>query len=335
MTTTALQLYEKIQNPIVDATNERMVKAVATFTRCTPDQAPAVMLTCLSEGISLREYGRTYHTMMGQSVMKSQAMLANFRAKYGGNHEIVERSSERAAIVLTAKDGVTFPHEFTAIEAMHSRWPWKDWQKAHVQLAELEAKGKVGSELFAAMQPHMKDNWGTPTDWRAMLWWRCVAEAIDTFCPEVDSGACSLDEALDVSLGPVFESPRLSAAEAIAKASTNGAAAQEVVTDIPAGERVLEGELVDAIGEGDPASEATAEDSAPLGEGFATRAQIDRLRELYDECSIPYAKQQEALAKRKCNSLRNLTTAQIQEMIDKLVAFSQRNPHPAPHDLGN
>lgn len=197
----ALAIYKKIDQPI--AFCEAMAETCAAVTGCSLQQGKAVALTCLCEGITPHEYARTYHNIQGKSAMRADAMLATFRGKYGGSHKIVERSENRAAIVLTNANGDEFTDEFTWVQAQQSRWPWKDHEK--------HEKG-------------LKDNWSTPTDRKAMLWARLVSDSIRAFAPEVVAGIYTPEELIDadvVDSRVATHAPRRTAEEAIAIASVS------------------------------------------------------------------------------------------------------------------
>jgi hypothetical protein len=248
-----------------------------------------VALTCLVEGITPLEFKRTYHLIQGSPSMRADAMLATFRTKYGGKHRIVERSTELAAIELTNKDGDTASFSFSWEEAQASRWPWKD--------PDNHDKG-------------IKDNWSTPTDRKAMLWARLVSDSIRAFQPEVVSGVYTPEELEDANVVSTQittnGASRPTAAEVLASASVEAQPAEATAVD-------------DADDDEDAQFEPAANE--PLGEGYATRGQIDKILGLVTELQAPL---DQALAKRGVNAMHSLTVDQAKELIDKLESRKQQ-----------
>lgn len=296
----ALAVYERIQNPVAFCTDEKMMHAISSMTGCAVQQAPSVLMTCLCEGITPLEYARTYHNIQGKSAMRADAMLAKFRAQYGGKHKIIERSSGMAAIELTNKDGDVCKFSFTWEEAQASRWPWKD--------PDDHDKG-------------LKDNWSTPTDRKNMLWARLVSDSIRAFQPEIVAGIYTPEELADLNVVGTeirTDAPRPSAAEL----ATLAAAAVE-------GEQAPFDDVEDAKFE--PASEAAAaladaqaETETPDDPAYSSKAQREQIvslsKQLIDAGKLPPDAVEKAMAKRGVQSLRSLKREDAAEIIDKLAA---------------
>lgn len=284
----ALVVYEKVKDP--GAFSIEMAKTFAAFTGCALEQGAAVVLTCMIEGITPLEFKRTYHLIQGSPTMRADAMLARFLLS-GGKHKIVERSPTRAAIVLVNADGEEFANEFTRVDAEASRWPWKDW-KDH-------GKG-------------VKDNWSTPTDFKAMLWARLVSDSIRAFAPEIVAGIYTPEEMQDANVVATTvttaEPARPTAAQVMAAANGNGDGNGQSASEPLAAEDVVDAQFEAA---GEPAA------TGPLGTGYATRGQIDKILTLATELNAPL---DQALAKRGVNAVHGLTVAAAQDLIDKLEA---------------
>lgn len=355
----ALAIYQKIDHPLVESTRPEVAAAVSAYTGCSLAQAPAIMLTCMCEGITLREYSRTYYPMMGKSVMKTNAMLANFRTVFGGRHEIIECSANRAAVKLIDKGGATFEYEFTLEEALSSRWPWNDFKPALAAVARLRESGindlpsllnELNKTSKEAPKGHVKDNWATPTDFANMMWMRAVSVAVDRFCPEVDSGANSLDEALNAT---VLETqittnkpPRAAAVKG--KASQPAVTAQSIApvapAAVPADDDAEDADFTPA--EQLPAAELDPKNLTPVdsastlaapepaeefkGDGYITSGKLTHLRGLIAKIPVPYEGQQAMLATRKIKSFHSLTTAQADELIAKLESVAKEQDVSAP-----
>lgn len=292
---TALAIYEKVDNPI--AFCDAMGETCAAIVGCSLQQGKGVALTCLCEGITPHEYARTYHNIQGKSSMRADAMLAIFRTKYGGKHRIIERSATRAAIELVNAEGDVYAAEFTWADAEASRWPWKD--------ADNHGKG-------------LKDNWSTPTDQKNMLWARLVSDSIRAFQPEVVAGIYTPEEIgdLDVVSTTIATTgeKRRTAAEVMAEA-----AAPTATLAAPPAEDVADAEFTVA----EPPFEAT---SQPMGDGFATPAQVERLNALREELNPPQNVWDEALKKRGATTVHGLKQADAQGLIDKFEAKRRRAP---------
>lgn len=307
---TSLAIYEKVENPI--AFCESMAETCAAITGVSPAQGKGVALTCLCEGITPHEYARTYHNIQGKSSMRADAMLAMFRTKHGGKHRIVERSPNRAAIVLTNAEGDDYEASFSWEDAQDSRWPWKDPDKRD--------KG-------------LKDNWSTSTDKKNMLWARLVSDSIRAFCPEVVAGIYTPEEiadldVVDTNITTAAAKPVRSAAEAMAMASGNGnGSGQAAITSSATEEPPFEVAKGDAE---DAEFVPTSPGKPPVEEGFATTSQVERLSQLREELSPPQNVWDEALKKRGASTVHGLTQANAQDLIDKLVAQkSRRKAEPA------
>lgn len=324
---TAILIYDKVDNPLQESQTDACKEMVSAYTRCSLAQAPAVMLTCMAEGISLREYARTYYTIEGSSVMKSAAMLANFRTQHGGAHKPIERTAEVAHIRLIDREGEEFELRITAEEALRSRSPWIKPKAALEALAKLP-DGMAFPDVLAAMREagHLKDNWLTETDWRKMLWWRCVSEAVDAFCPEVDSGAASLSDAEMYAASDNTE-PRREHYPSPSPAERSQATMERIkeAAQKPAASSVVHSATVTTNGpvpasetppaETAPATEPSAEAEAPQ---LATDEQVAQLESLFERLETPKDVQQNIFARKGAEDAKGLSQAAIAEVIDKL-----------------
>lgn len=326
-------IYDRIEDPLKYSVDEKMCLAASAYTGCSVAQAPAVLMTCAIENITLKEYSRTYHNVDGKHVMKSQAMLANFRTQHGGNHIIASDTADVAAIQLQNRDGVIYQYEFSSFDAVTSRWPWKKWREALPHVHKYLAAGKQPAEIFSIMSAEFcKDNWATPTDVRNMLMRRCVSAAVDNFCPEVDSGAGSeWDDAEVVHTAISTNQPkRTTAAEAMAMAAKNGASGSAAQPFDPADASAEDAQFAAA---GDPDVAETAPPDVGLP-GFATSAQVERLTQLRAELNMPLKVWEDSLTKRSAKTAHGLKQADAQEIIDKLEA-RRRQAKPAEPAVKN
>ena len=282
----ALVVYDKVTNPI-EFCNE-MALTMTALVGCSIDQGKAISLDCLCQGKTPMEYARENHFIQGKPTRKVDSLLADFRTKFGGDFEIVERSCDRSAIKLT-RDGKEFDGEFTWSEAQESRWPWKDW-KDH-------SKG-------------LKDNWATPTDRKKMLWARVASDSLDAFCPELKYGICTpeeVDDYVDV------ESRTIDTTAAKPKTASEVLSKQAEAAD--------DSDTIDASFTVTPDAPAPATESETASEsqqGEAETAICGEIRELYEDLEVPQEKQDAALAKRGVKLLRQLPEDQAKQLRAKL-----------------
>jgi len=275
-----MSVYQKVQDPIAFSISQ--AKAIASLMGCNEAQGQAVALTCLCENLTPIDFVRRYHLIQGKPTMRADAALAEFRMNFGGEYEIVERSPERAAIKLT-RGTADFLAEYTWAEAQQSRWPWVDW-KDH-------SKG-------------LKDNWGTPTDQRNMLWVRLVSDSLRAFCPELMAGVYTPEEMHDVIEGELVSSHST-------PVSASGFV-QEVAEASPPVAVEAEGEAIDASFTVVDEVTSEPEDShlAATVRSLFIEAFGDKSQEAMDA----------TLQKREAKCLRNLSDDALAELRDKLTA---------------
>lgn len=275
----SLAVLAKVDNPLAFAS--QMAKPIASLLNCNEAQGEAAALTCLQEGLTPIDFVRRYHLIQGKPVMRADAMLAELRLNHGGDFKIVERSPERAAIVITRGDQ-SFEAEFTWEEAQQSRWPWKNWQD--------HDKG-------------LKDNWATPTDRKSMLWARLVSDTLRAFIPELCSGVYTPEEMGDVidSTATVVSSVPMSATEFREQQA-----------------EPVEGEVVDAVVVNDAPFEQAAQVAPAETESRLIASVRDLFERAFGEKS-PDA-MDAALKSRGAQTLHNLTDEQLAELRDKLTA---------------
>lgn len=319
----ALAVYGKVDNPQIFAIE--MAKSYSAMAGVPLEQGAAVVMTCMAEGITARQYKRRYHTIMGSASMRADAMLAEFRMNHGGKFRKIERSAKAAEIEFTDNEANVYTERLTIEEAMASRDPWVDWKNHN--------KG-------------LKDNWATPKDQTIMLWWALVRVSLGWICPELDAG---VDENLGFmddqpSQGPVVASvitssrPTVAQIVAAGQANGNGAshAAQQTAAAQATGEVAASGtteadgdqsdDVVDAefepaataeVEEGEVASEADEADADPTP-GTISPTQVRTLTELVEKLEMPHAAVESMLAKRNVNAIRSLSKEQAKEIIGKL-----------------
>lgn len=364
MTSNALTVYQKVDNPI--AFCDSMAKPIAATVGCNPDQGTAIALTCLCEGLTPLEFVRRYHWIPGKGPsMRADSMLSEFRLNKGGKYKVVEKSSRRAAIEFTDVDGNFYACDLTLRRALLSRWPWAKidkaaktigWLAANIKVGELYAANVGEDEIFRTMQPHFKDNWGTEFDWANMLLARLISESLRYIQPELVAGVYTPEEMEDVEIeGTVIATNKTAktptAAELMATANGNGnghangngssngnghAAPVNRVADIqPTAEpapfdtssipmAANVGEVFDDANVQDAEFVPSESQVPPEEEGGATRGQLLRLTALRSETNMPLENWEEALAARGVKTARGLSVQQAQDLIDKIEAYKQQ-----------
>lgn len=156
-----------------------------------------VAMACHQEGMSVLDFPRKYHIINGRLSMRSDAMLAEFRAR-GGRYKIVEASQQRAEISVSW-EGSTLPFSYT-----------------------MDDGARTGDAL--APNGKLKDNWLHRPE--AMLWARCVSRMIRMLCPEIVAGVYTPEEIEDI---PTSSTP--SASVSVDKAVAKAKVVQAVVSE--------------------------------------------------------------------------------------------------------
>lgn len=154
----------------------------------TKDQGRVLAMACLCERKNPLELTRLYHLVDGKLSMRADAMLAEFRGR-GGEHKLIARTPDEAAIELTIGKGKGATKEIfrlTFKEVVQEPFPW--------------AKG--GKKFLPDGSPdpkQLKDNWATPRARMQMLWARVVSDGVRTLMPEVVAGSYTPEEIGDIT----------------------------------------------------------------------------------------------------------------------------------------
>lgn len=198
-----LQVYQRIENPIQAAAEMgRAMSASGMFGLKNPEAGMVVALTCLCEGITPIDFGRTYHLIMGRPSMRSDAMLAEFR-KAGGTHKVLSRTPELCAVELSFKGQTA---EFSL--------SWEECEKEDFSRARNERTGEI-------LWDTPKDNYAYPRKRMQMMWARVISDGVRTLTPEIVAGVYTPEETEDFIEGEIVAKPAaLSPADAIAKAAS-------------------------------------------------------------------------------------------------------------------
>lgn len=150
----------------------------------TEAQGQILALECITRKCSPLTLAERYHFIFGKLSMKAETMLADFRAKFGGEFKIIERSPERAQIELMW-NGIPYTFSIT----------WEDIRK---EPFPYEGKEKDVLVKLAAKKPvELKAKYQTPRSRMQMLWARLVSDSIRVICPEVVTGSYTPEEIED------------------------------------------------------------------------------------------------------------------------------------------
>ena len=200
---TGMTVYGSVPNAIELIDSMGLAIAKSKLLGCeNPDQGRVLAMACIAKGLDPLSIAQRYDIICGKLAMKSDAMLAEFRAR-GGRHKIVHRKPDMAAIKLSI-DGETETFQLSWEEAQHEDF----------------AKGKDGK---------VKANYATPRKRMQMLWARVVSDAVRAMCPEVNTGIYTPEENDDLQDEPSGVVSPMDEAVPVASLSAN--APQDEVED--------------------------------------------------------------------------------------------------------
>ncbi len=319
----ALAVYSDIDNTL-KFTREYST-AVAAMTGCSLAQAPGLALTALCEGKTLAEFAEENHFVEGKKSMKSQAMLAKFRRQAGGTHDVIERSENRSAIKLIDKDGKEYVGEFTLMEALASRWPWRKWRESVPKVLAAYREGKQPQQVAIEMMGELKDSWGTPTDQKTMMFHRVVSDSMRAFKPELIVDIYTPEEIEDLrvveSVVVTNQPKRPTAAEVMSAVVTTNRADAAGESHIAPSPVVGPGQPADVVIDVTPANvtvEYETQNVGPQSNGYATRSQLERLLDLRSQMNLTDVEWNAAMSARNVQAAHSLTKEQAAELIGKM-----------------
>jgi hypothetical protein len=239
MSNTELTVYSRIADPLAFVREFGTEIALSKMFGCANEaQGKVFAMACLCEETNPIALSRKYNVIENNLSMKSDAMLAELRAR-GGKHRVLERTAEKASVEITYDDQV-YVESFS-------------WNEAQIEPYVFCKDGKT-----------LKKNWATPRARRQMLWARVISEAVRTVAPEIVSGIYTpeetsdfVDESITVVAKPVdvVQLMQATAAKVDEKIGEVVDAEFEVVDDKPAKPKTCTAEqrtqiksLFDAVG---------------------------------------------------------------------------------------
>ena len=158
---------------------------------CDNEEAGQVLaLECLARQSPPMMLAERYHIIHGRLSMKSEAMIADFMAIKDHSMQLVERSPDRAAIILWV-DGAEHPFQLTWDEAKQEPFVYEGKESAVV--SQLADAGKA---------PKLKAKYATPRSRMQMLWNRLISDSVRVLAPQITAGAYTPDEIDDFTDEP-------------------------------------------------------------------------------------------------------------------------------------
>ena len=308
--TNQLALYERIPDPTAGANAMGTAIAKSGMFGCSSvDQGIVFGWECLARGIPPLMLAERYHIIFGKLSMKAEAMLAGFEQQ-GGKYKVVSRTPDLVAMEMTI-GGEVYNVSLSWDEAQGEPFCY-DGKESDI-VKKLTTGNKKGLEL--------KPKYATPRARMQMLWARLVSDSVRFLCPNVVSGVYTPEEIED------FDENQQSG-------NANGGKGKAKPTA-----SVVEGEVVSRTVEAQPVVAVEMSANAPVTvtevapapatptapttttePTYCTAEQSRRIQELYIILGVTVEAQHAALAKRKVNAIRSLTTEQADEILGKLEA---------------
>jgi hypothetical protein len=169
-------IYDELAKQDAFAAIERLGKMIAgsgMFGVTKPEQAQVMALTCMSDRITLVEFGRRYNIIEGKLSMKSDAMLARY-LELGGKCVWLETTAQACRAKWTFS-GNDIEIGFTIDDAVRA--------------------GLCGPGGSRKKEQAKDGNWQKYPD--AMLRARCISKAIRMIAPQVNAGYYTPEEVQD------------------------------------------------------------------------------------------------------------------------------------------
>lgn len=288
----ALAVYQRMADPL--AAVNQLGKAIALsgmFGCASVDQGIVFALECLTTGIPPLTMCKRYHVIGGKLSMRADFMLAEFHRR-GGKSKWLSRTADLAHIRLAVPGGES--EEFRL-----------SWEEAKQEAFPYEGKG-VLKLLAAGGKPELKAQWATPRGRMQMMAARVVSDGIRAMMPEVNEGRYTPEE---------FD------AEDWGEATTTATAAATVQ---PVAQTVA-ASVVEPVATSAPVVEPV-QDAEPMASREIV-AKIEAISvNLVERGAVKSSMIPDLLARRKIESLADLTQADAEEIYGKLEAKANTLP---------
>lgn len=154
-----IQLYTKLTDPIAAIKAIGLVISKSGFAKCERlEQGEAIALICLSDGISLTQYLRTYDLIDGKPRKKAMAALAEFRA-LGGKYKWIKTGTEASkefeneAVCEFEFEGSKLTVKFSMEDARRAGLirPKSNWEKQPAN----QLRARVASNAIGMLAPEI------------------------------------------------------------------------------------------------------------------------------------------------------------------------------------
>lgn len=193
-TAQVVTVHTKSKLPIASAADiawyGQTISQTKMFSDINPAEGAAIIMMCYQEGWTLYEFATTFDWMHGRASKKTDAMIADFELR-GGKREIIERSSERAAVKLTY-NGKTYESALTWEECKKEPFVYAGRQETILAALKVGDTSRLG----------IKDKYATPRSRMQMLWARVHSDGIRVVCPESVKGNYTPEEVGDFAEDP-------------------------------------------------------------------------------------------------------------------------------------
>ena len=299
----ALAVYQRMADPL--AAVNQLGKAIALsgmFGCASVDQGIVFALECLTTGIPPLTMCKRYHVIGGKLSMRADFMLAEFHRR-GGKSKWLSRTADLAHIRLTPPGG----------DAEEFRLSWEDAQK---EAFPYEGKG-VLKTLAAGGKPELKAQWATNRGRMQMMAARVVSDGIRAIMPEVNEGRYTPEE---------FDAEDWTEAGSGSAATATQAATVTTVQPVKV-ETVTTTATVETTQAPAPASVVEAVQNAEPLASAEIVAKIEAVAAiLVERGAVKSSMIPDLLARRKIESLADLTQSDAEEIYAKLEAKANTLP---------
>lgn len=321
-TPTAMTVYDRVADPLefINKIGQTLYGS-KMFGCANVDQGRALAFGFLTNKLDPFSWKARHHIIGGSITMSAEAMLADFRTG-GGEHTIISRTPERAAVELRhGKKKQIF--EFTWAQAQTEDYVWNS------EAAKDHRKRYLPDKSLNYLM--LKDNYKTPRRRMQMLWSRVIADGVGAMMPEVSSGRQTPEE-LGVISSDIQADVIDAEFEVVPPSTADNAAATEAASDAaatadhPAAPPSDEIAVPDATSA--PAPQPSPVEPTPSGptpeqlaaeqEKASHMALLQDLKKLKDELEISTEKWQATLTKYNVKSARELPSDILVGMISKM-----------------
>ena len=181
-----VSVYDNIENPA--SAVEQLGASIAKsqiFGCQNVEQGQILAWECLARKLPPLSLAKRYDVISGKLSMKAQTMLADFRTG-GGRTHLIEKSPERAAIVMIDNDGAEYEFELT--------WEQVKGEPFVYAGRESEIIDALNGTDEDRKKLKLKAKYATPRSRGNMLWNRLISDSVRSIAPEINCGQYTPDE---------------------------------------------------------------------------------------------------------------------------------------------